>query len=152
MRDRIGHTPVGIEITHGMVEQLYGRDLVLEDLSKAGVILGDAQKAHHQVTLDRVICRNVPQLVLSQDAQNPARFFRTRSSRLSKEYERAQPLIDLLLWPERLLLDLLPVMGAFSANATATGHRAHLSLRELATASVTCFSPVCKDWWNRARK
>jgi hypothetical protein len=70
VRDRIGHTPVGIEITHGMVEQLYGRDLVLEDLSKAGVILGDAQKAHHQVTLDRVICRNVPQLVLSQDAQN----------------------------------------------------------------------------------
>lgn len=70
VRDRIGHTPVGIEITHGMVEQLYGRDLVLEDLSKAGVILGDAQKAHDQVTLDLVICRNVPQLVLSQDAQN----------------------------------------------------------------------------------
>ena len=70
VRDRIGHTPVGIEITHGMVEQLYGRDLVLEDISKAGVILGDAQKAHHQVTLDRVICRNVPQLVQAQDSQN----------------------------------------------------------------------------------
>jgi hypothetical protein len=38
-----------------------------------------------------------------------------------------QPLIDLLLRPERLLLDLLPVMGAFSAFATATGHNAHLT-------------------------
>jgi hypothetical protein len=70
VRDRIAHTPVAIEITRGMVEQLYGRDLVLEDISKAGVILGDAQKAHHQVTLDHVICRNVPQLVQAQDPQN----------------------------------------------------------------------------------
>ena len=35
--------------------------------------------------------------------------------------------IPLLLRPERLLLNLLPVMGRFSAFATATGHGAHLT-------------------------
>ena len=29
VRDRIAHTPVAVEIAQGMVEQLYGRDLVL---------------------------------------------------------------------------------------------------------------------------
>jgi hypothetical protein len=70
VRDRIAHTPVAIEITHGMTEQLYGRDLVLEDLSRSAVVLGDARKAHHQVTLDNIICRNVPQLLQGQDEQS----------------------------------------------------------------------------------
>jgi hypothetical protein len=63
VRDRIARTPVAIEITHGMTEQLYGRDLVLEDIGRAAVVLGDARRAHHQVTLDNVACRNVPQFV-----------------------------------------------------------------------------------------
>jgi Gluconolactonase len=67
VRDRIAHAPVAIEISKGMVEQLYGHDLLLEDINKAAVVLGDATKAHHQVTLDNVICRNVPQLVRGQD-------------------------------------------------------------------------------------
>lgn len=70
VRDRIAHVPVAVEITHGMVEQLYGRDLVLENIGKSAVILGDAQKAHHQVTLDQVICRDVPQLIQAQSAMN----------------------------------------------------------------------------------
>jgi Pectate lyase superfamily protein/SMP-30/Gluconolactonase/LRE-like region len=68
VRVHIAHAPVAVEITHGMTEQLYGRDLVLEDISQSAVVLGDALKAHHQVTLDNIICRNVPQLVQSQDA------------------------------------------------------------------------------------
>jgi hypothetical protein len=70
VRDRVAHTPVAIEITRGMTEQLYGRDLVLEDISRSAVVLGDARKAHHQVTLDNIICRNVPQLLQGQDEQS----------------------------------------------------------------------------------
>jgi hypothetical protein len=68
VRVHISHVPVAVEITRGMTEQLYGRDLVLEDISQSAVVLGDALKAHHQVTFDNVICRNVPQLVKGQDA------------------------------------------------------------------------------------
>ena len=70
VRDHIAHTPVAIEITRGMTEQLYGRDLVLEDISRSAVVLGDARKAHHQVTLDGIVCRNVPQLLQGQDDQS----------------------------------------------------------------------------------
>ena len=62
-RSKIARTPVAVEITPGMTEQLYGRDLVLEDIGRSAVVLGDARKAHHQVTLDNVVCRNVPQMV-----------------------------------------------------------------------------------------
>ena len=65
VRDRIARTPVAVEITPGMTEQLFGRDLVLEDIGRSAVVLGDARKAHHEVTLDHVVCRNVPQLVES---------------------------------------------------------------------------------------
>ena len=27
------------------------------------MVLGDARKAHHEITLDHVVCRNVPQMV-----------------------------------------------------------------------------------------
>lgn len=66
LRDRIAKTPVGVEITSGMTEQLYGRDLVLENIGKSAIVLGDVEKAHHQVTLDNIICHNVPQLVQGQ--------------------------------------------------------------------------------------
>jgi len=66
VRDRIARTPVAVEITHGMTEQLFGRDLVLEDIGRSAVVLGDARKAHHEVTLDHVVCRNVPQIVQSE--------------------------------------------------------------------------------------
>jgi hypothetical protein len=63
LRVKIARTPVAVEITKGMAEQLYGRDLQLEDIGQSAVVLGDARKAHHQVTLDNVACRNVPQMV-----------------------------------------------------------------------------------------
>ena len=63
VRDRIAHTPVAVEIPPGKTEELYGRDLELEDIGRAAVALGDAEKAHNEVTLDEVACRNVPQMV-----------------------------------------------------------------------------------------
>jgi hypothetical protein len=70
VRDRIADSPVAIEIAKGMTEQLYGRDLVLEDIRQSAVLLGDARKAHHQVTLESIACKNVPQLVQSQTASS----------------------------------------------------------------------------------
>ena len=70
VRDRIVDSPVAIEIAQGMTEQLYGRDLVLEDIRQSALLLGDARKAHHQVTLENIACKNVPQLVQSQTASS----------------------------------------------------------------------------------
>lgn len=66
VRDRIAKTPIAVEITPGMTEELYARDLVLEDIGQSAIVLGDAQKAHNELTLDHVICRNVPQMVKGQ--------------------------------------------------------------------------------------
>src|SRR2546430_8943145 len=49
-------------------------------------------------------------------------FFRPLSRSLSEQYDRAQPLILLLFWPERLLLDLLPIMSRFAALSLARWH------------------------------
>ncbi len=63
IRVGIAHVPVAVEITPGMPEQLYGRDLLLEDVSRAAVALGDVSSQHHQVTLENVNCARVPQLL-----------------------------------------------------------------------------------------
>jgi pectate lyase-like protein/SMP-30/gluconolaconase/LRE-like protein len=63
VRDRISRTPIAVEIAPAMTEELFGRDLLLEDIGRSAVVLGDARKAHHEVTLDHVVCRNVPQMV-----------------------------------------------------------------------------------------
>jgi hypothetical protein len=68
VRDRISRTPVAIEITPGMTEELYARDLVLEDISRSAVVLGDTQKPHNEITLDNMVCNNVPQIVQGESA------------------------------------------------------------------------------------
>lgn len=66
VRDRISRTPVAVEITPAMTEELYARDLELEDIGRSAVVLGDAQKPHNEITLDDVVCRNVPQILGSE--------------------------------------------------------------------------------------
>ena len=80
IRDRIARTPIAVEITPGMTEELYGRDLVLEDVTHAAVVLGDAQKAHNEVTLDHVICKNVQQMVLGQPGSATSATFTVKGS------------------------------------------------------------------------
>ncbi|HEY1217279.1 MAG TPA: glycosyl hydrolase family 28-related protein, partial [Bryobacteraceae bacterium] len=63
VRNRISKTPVAVEISKGMAEQLYGRDLVFEDISRAGVVVGNGWAAHSQITLDNIACNNVAKLV-----------------------------------------------------------------------------------------
>lgn len=63
VRNRIAKTPVAVEISRGMPEQLYGRDLVLEDISRVGVVVGNVWAAHSQITLDRIACNNVAKML-----------------------------------------------------------------------------------------
>ena len=53
-------------------------------------------------------------------------FFGPFGCGLPKQHDGAQPLIDLLLRPKRILLDELPVVGTFSALALARKHDDHL--------------------------
>ena len=77
------------------------------------------KQAHHPVALKQV-------LLLVQRAFRDPGFFRGGGCRLAKEHNGPPALVGLLLRPERLLLNRLPVMGACSAFTTPTGHRTHL--------------------------
>ena len=62
VRDVIEHTPIAVKIPSDMPEQLYGRDLLLRDISHAAVVLGDTTSQHHQITLDHLLCSHVVRL------------------------------------------------------------------------------------------
>jgi len=57
------HMPVAITIPDDQTDQIYGRDLRFEDITKAGVQFGDAKHFKHQVTLVNTACMDVPQFV-----------------------------------------------------------------------------------------
>jgi Pectate lyase superfamily protein/SMP-30/Gluconolactonase/LRE-like region len=63
VRVELARVPVAVEISKGMPEQLYGRDLLLKDIGRAGIVLGDVTQQHHQVTLKDVRCAGVPKLL-----------------------------------------------------------------------------------------
>jgi hypothetical protein len=86
VRDRIAHVPVAVEITKGMVEQLYGRDLTLEDIRRSALVLGDASKAHHEVTLDHILCRQVPTFVEASATVPGMKTLRAPSPRYVEEH------------------------------------------------------------------
>jgi sugar lactone lactonase YvrE len=52
--------PVAIQITLGEVEQLYGRDLQMKNISLAGFKHGNAENLHSEVTFTNVACSDVP--------------------------------------------------------------------------------------------
>lgn len=63
VRNRIAKTPVAVEISKGMAEQFYGRDLIFEDISRAGVVVGNVWAAHSQITLHHIGCNNVAKML-----------------------------------------------------------------------------------------
>ncbi len=76
IRDRFAHVPVAMEIATGEVEQLYGRDLQLEDISTAAVALGNARNVRSEVTLTNIACANVPHFLSgSAPIATPSRFY-----------------------------------------------------------------------------
>ena len=60
VRVRFAHMPVAIQIAPGEVEQLYGRDLRMEDIRSAALKHGNARNPHSEVTLTNVACSDVP--------------------------------------------------------------------------------------------
>ena len=67
IRVRFAHMPVAIQIAQGEVEQLYGRDLVMEDIRTAAFKHGNARNPHSEVTFTNVACSNVPYFFKGDD-------------------------------------------------------------------------------------
>ncbi len=63
IRCNFSHMPVAIEIPEDETDQIYGRDLRFENITKAGVKFGDAKHFKHQVTLVNTACADVPQFL-----------------------------------------------------------------------------------------
>ena len=63
VRVELADTLVAIEISHGMPEQLYGRDLLLRNITRTAFVLGDVSQQHHQVTLEDIRCAHVTRLL-----------------------------------------------------------------------------------------
>jgi sugar lactone lactonase YvrE len=60
VRVRFAHMPIALQIAPGEVEQLYGRDLRMEDIRSAALKAGNIRNTHSEVTLTNVACSNVP--------------------------------------------------------------------------------------------
>jgi len=60
VRVRISNTPVALQIAPGEVEQLYARDLQLQNISDAAFVAGNWRNSHSAVTFANIACSNVP--------------------------------------------------------------------------------------------
>ena len=92
VRVELAETPVAIEISHGMAEQIYGRDLLLRRISRAAVLVGDVSQQHHQITLEEVRCADVTRLLEGGDEVSgwtpipvPSRYFIEQRLTLGQE-------------------------------------------------------------------
>jgi hypothetical protein len=68
VRDTIERTPIAVEIPANMPEQLYARDLLLRNITRSAIVLGDTTSQHHQVTLDHIQCAHVARMLESTHA------------------------------------------------------------------------------------
>ena len=60
VRVRISNTPVALQIAPGEVEQLYARDLQLQNISGTAFVAGNWRNNHSAVTFANIACSNVP--------------------------------------------------------------------------------------------
>lgn len=60
IRVSFDNMPVAVQITLGEVEQLYGRDLQMKNITWAGFKHGNAENLHSAVTFTNVACSDVP--------------------------------------------------------------------------------------------
>jgi sugar lactone lactonase YvrE len=76
IRCRFAHMPVAIQIAPGEVEQLYGRDLQMEDIRAVAFKQGNARNHHSEVTLTNVACSNVPSFYRGEESvEAPSRHY-----------------------------------------------------------------------------
>ncbi|MGA2555402.1 MAG: glycosyl hydrolase family 28-related protein [Verrucomicrobiota bacterium] len=60
VRVRFANMPAALQIAAGEVEQLYGRDLRMENIRQAAFVAGNWRNAHSAVTLTNIACSDVP--------------------------------------------------------------------------------------------
>jgi hypothetical protein len=60
VRVHFANMPVALEIAPGEVEQLYGRDLRMDNIREAAFVAGNWRNAHSAVTLTNIACSDVP--------------------------------------------------------------------------------------------
>lgn len=60
VRVRFANMPVALKIFPGQVEQLYGRDLQLQDIREAFFVGGDWRNSHSAVSFTNITCSQVP--------------------------------------------------------------------------------------------
>jgi sugar lactone lactonase YvrE/plasmid stabilization system protein ParE len=60
IRVSFSNMPVALQIAPGQVEQLYGRDLRMQNIRDAAFVAGNARNAHSAVTLVNIACSDVP--------------------------------------------------------------------------------------------
>jgi sugar lactone lactonase YvrE len=73
IRVNFSNMPVALQIAPGEVEQLYGRDLRMENIRDAAFVAGNARNPHSAVTLVNIACTDVPRF--SQTIKAPARHY-----------------------------------------------------------------------------
>jgi hypothetical protein len=76
VRVAFANMPVAMKIFAGEVEQLYARDLRLENISDAALAVGDWRNPHSEITLANISCSNVPRFSAGDNAlAAPARHY-----------------------------------------------------------------------------
>ena len=60
IRVSFSNMPIALQIAPGEVEQLYGRDLRMENIRDAAFVAGNARNPHSAVTLVNIACTDVP--------------------------------------------------------------------------------------------
>jgi sugar lactone lactonase YvrE len=76
IRVRFANMPVALQIAPGEVEQLYGRDLRMENIREAAFVAGNARNAHSAVTLVNIACTDVPRFFAGEQTLTaPARHY-----------------------------------------------------------------------------
>jgi sugar lactone lactonase YvrE len=76
IRVSFSNMPVALRIAPGQVEQLYGRDLRMQNIRDAAFVAGNARNTHSAVTLVNIACSDVPRFFAGeQTIKAPARHY-----------------------------------------------------------------------------
>ncbi len=76
IRVSFSNMPVALQISPGEVEQLYGRDLRMQNIRDAAFVAGNARNSHSAVTLVNTACSDVPHFFVGENSlEAPARHY-----------------------------------------------------------------------------
>src|SRR6185436_10753540 len=74
IRVSFSNMPVALQVAPGEVEQLYGRDLRMENIRDAVFVAGNSLNPHSAVTLINIACADVPRF-FGQTLKAPAKYY-----------------------------------------------------------------------------